>query len=82
MTYHRVCNKRKTTGFISGAGTTYPFGAAEFTPVLGGVRLFIFLCSVLYFIVCLFSSASDYLFYLKLLLVRSVTCNTCLSYVA
>ena len=37
MTYHRVCNKSKTTGATSGAGTTYPFESREFTPVLGGV---------------------------------------------
>ena len=79
MTYDRVCNKRKMTGVISGAGTTYPFGAPEFTPVFGGVHVDTYLvflwCSVLYFIVCHFSFASDYPLYLQFLLVRSVTCN-------
>jgi hypothetical protein len=32
MSDHRVCNKGKTTGVTSGAGTTYPL-----TPVFDGV---------------------------------------------
>jgi len=31
MTYHRFCNKRKTTDATSGAGTTYPSGVPVFT---------------------------------------------------
>ena len=31
-TYHRVCNQINTTGATSGAGTTYPSRAHEFTP--------------------------------------------------
>jgi hypothetical protein len=32
MIYHRVCNKCKTTGDTSGAGTVYQPGAPEFAP--------------------------------------------------
>ena len=39
MTYHPVCNWINTTGVTSGAGTTYPSGAPEFTPVFSGVRV-------------------------------------------
>ena len=35
-TYYRVCS---TTGATSGAGTAYPSGAPEFTPVFSGVRV-------------------------------------------
>ena len=38
-TYKRVCNHSNTTGSTSEAGTTYPSGASEFTPVLSGVRV-------------------------------------------
>ena len=31
--------KINTTGATSGAGTAYPFGAHEFTPVFSGVRV-------------------------------------------
>jgi hypothetical protein len=31
MTYHRVCNKRSTTGDTCGEETAYPSGASEFT---------------------------------------------------
>jgi hypothetical protein len=37
MSDHLVCNKSKTTGATSGAGTTYTFGAPKFTPVFGEV---------------------------------------------
>ena len=37
--YHRLCNKNNTTGNICGAGTAYPSGAHEFTPVCSGVRV-------------------------------------------
>ena len=39
MSYHRVCNKRKTTGATCGAGTVYPTGAPELTPVFSGVHV-------------------------------------------
>ena len=39
MIYHRVCNYINTTGATSGAGTAYPSGTPEFTPVLCGVRV-------------------------------------------
>jgi hypothetical protein len=51
MSYHRICNKRKTTGATSGAGTAYP---SEFTSgILWGSSwyMFNFLYSVLYNIV-------------------------------
>jgi len=35
--YHRVCNKSKTMGAASGAGTLYPSGVPEFIPVYNGV---------------------------------------------
>jgi hypothetical protein len=34
-----VCNYNKTTGATSGAGTDYPSGATELTPVFSGVRV-------------------------------------------
>jgi hypothetical protein len=40
-----------TTGATSGAGTAYPSGTLEFTPVFSGVS---FLYSVLYIVVCPF----------------------------
>jgi hypothetical protein len=33
MTCHRVCNTGYTTSITSGAGTTYPSGAHDFTPI-------------------------------------------------
>jgi hypothetical protein len=44
--YHRVCNKRHTTGATSGAGTTYSSGTHEFSPVvyLGLCYSFVFRC--------------------------------------
>ena len=39
MTYHLVCHYINTTGATSGARTTYPSGAPEFTPVFSGVRV-------------------------------------------
>jgi len=39
MIYHRVCNKRNTTGVTRGAGNVYPFGTYAFTPVLVGFVL-------------------------------------------
>ena len=36
ITYHRVCNEINTTGATSRAGTAYPSGAPEFTPVFSG----------------------------------------------
>jgi hypothetical protein len=38
-TYYRICNQINTTGATNGAGTAYPFGAPEFTPVFSGVRV-------------------------------------------
>jgi len=32
VTYHQVCNEINTMGATSGAETTYPSGAPEFTP--------------------------------------------------
>jgi hypothetical protein len=37
--YHRLFNKNNTTGNTCGAGTAYPSGAHEFTPVCSGVRV-------------------------------------------
>ena len=54
MTYHRVCDKRITTGATCGAGTVYPYRAPEFTPCFewgSCCSIFSFLCSVLYIIV-------------------------------
>ena len=39
MTYNRLCNKSNTMGATCGAGTAYPSGAPEFTPVFSGVRV-------------------------------------------
>jgi hypothetical protein len=39
LCYHRLCNKSNTTGVTSGAGTAYPSGAPEFTPVFSGIRV-------------------------------------------
>ena len=39
MTYHWVCNKSNTMGAASGAETTYPFGAPEFTAGFSGVSV-------------------------------------------
>jgi hypothetical protein len=39
MTYHRGCNEINPTGTTSGAGTAYPSGAPESTPVLVGLVL-------------------------------------------
>jgi hypothetical protein len=39
MTYHRICNQIDTTGATSGAGTTYPSRAPEFTLILMGFVL-------------------------------------------
>ena len=39
MTYHWFCKQVNTTGATSGAGTAYPSGALEFTPVFNGVRV-------------------------------------------
>jgi hypothetical protein len=38
-TYYRVCNYINTTGTTSGAGSTGPSGAPEFTPVFCGIRV-------------------------------------------
>ena len=38
MPYQQVCNKSKTMGATCGAGTAYPYGWPEFTPVVSGVR--------------------------------------------
>jgi hypothetical protein len=59
ITYHRVCSKNIATCATSGTGTAYPSGAPEFAPGLNGIRvaqLFSFLCSILWIIVCPFSS--------------------------
>ena len=32
-TDHRICIKRNMTGALSGAGSVYPFGTHEFTPL-------------------------------------------------
>ena len=49
MTYHQVCNKSKTTGDTSGAGTAYLSGEPEFTPGFVGIPVVqsSFLCSIL-----------------------------------
>jgi hypothetical protein len=39
MTHHRVCNYSNTTGATSGKGSTYPFGAHEFTHSFSVVRV-------------------------------------------
>ena len=39
MTYHRVCNKRNTTGAACVAGTVYPYAEHEFIPVFDGVSV-------------------------------------------
>ena len=48
VTYHRVCNKSKTTCATSGTGTANPFGSHQ---VFSGIRvarsIFNFLCGVL-----------------------------------
>ena len=46
MIYHRVCNHSNTKGATSRAGTAYPSGAPEFTPVSVG---FVFVLLDLYF---------------------------------
>jgi uncharacterized membrane protein YbhN (UPF0104 family) len=76
-TYHRVCNKRNTTGATCGAGTAYPSGALESPhPVFSGVRVarslvfcvlfcrsvFVILFLVIILSVLLRFTASDYLF--------------------
>ena len=50
LTYHRVCNKSNTIGVTSGAGTVYPSGSPEFTPLFFWGSS----CSILnlYFSVC------------------------------
>jgi hypothetical protein len=39
MTYHRVCNKRNTTGATCEAGTAYPSGGPDLLSVLSRVRI-------------------------------------------
>jgi hypothetical protein len=39
ITYHRVCNLIKKTSATSGAGTSYPSGAHEFTLIFSGIRV-------------------------------------------
>ena len=44
MIYHRVCNYINMMGVTSGAGTAYPSGETEFTPVFSWVRVTLVLC--------------------------------------
>ena len=39
MMYQRLCNKSNTTGTRYNAGTTYPSGAPEVTPIYSGYRV-------------------------------------------
>ena len=88
-TYHRVCNKRNTTGATCGAGTAYPSGALESPhPVFSGVRVarslvfcvlfcrsvFVILFLVIILSVLLRFTASDYLFGIFKLF-RRLTCQ-------
>ena len=55
MTYHRVFNWSNTTVATSGAGSSYPSGAPEFTPSFqwsSCCSVFSFQCDILYLIVC------------------------------
>ena len=56
MPYLRVCNKINPTGATKGAGTAYPSGAQEFTPVFSGIRVTrsLVLCVSLWIVVCPF----------------------------
>jgi hypothetical protein len=59
MTYHQVCNKSNATDVICGAGTVYPFGVPEVTPVFRGVRVarslvfFLRFCRLLFFLLAI-----------------------------
>ena len=77
MTYHVVCNYIHTTGSTSGAGTAYPSGALEFTPVISGARvtrsLVLYVCFVdrclsfcIFFGHCVVCSSSIYGLWLPL----------------
>jgi hypothetical protein len=44
MIYHWVCNYINMMGVTSGAGTVYPSGETEFTPVFSWVRVTLVLC--------------------------------------
>jgi hypothetical protein len=57
MTYHWVCNKSKTTGATSGAGTAYPSEELEFVLFLVGfmVLKYLVFCGVLSIIACTFT---------------------------
>jgi hypothetical protein len=85
--WHRLCSLwqihiRYTTGVTSGAGTTYPSGAPEFTPVFSGVHVTRSLVLYVYFVdrclsFCTFSfghcvvcSSSIYGFWLPLWYLR------------
>ena len=54
MTYHRVCNKRNTTGATGGTGTAYPSG--EHSRLLVGFVLFdrVVVCRLLVFLLFFF----------------------------
>ena len=54
MTYHRVCNKRNTTGATGGTGTAYPSG--EHSRLLVGFVLFdrVVFCRLLVFLLFFF----------------------------
>jgi hypothetical protein len=56
MVYHRVCSMNSTTGATSGAGTAYPSGTLEFTPVFSGVSVARSLVSCIVFCLLLFVS--------------------------
>jgi hypothetical protein len=75
ITYHRICNKRNTTGDTWGTGITYPPGAPEFNLRLSGdlVARFLVFCvmfcrslCVLSFGHCVVYSSSIYGFWLPL----------------
>ena len=54
MVYYRVCSMNNTTGATSGAGTAYPSGTLEFTPVFSGVSAARSLVSCIVFCILLF----------------------------
>ena len=57
---HQICNNRNTAGATCGAGTVYPFGALEFTPVFSVVRVarslvfYVILCRLLFVLLSFF----------------------------
>jgi hypothetical protein len=77
-TDHRICIKRNMTGALSGAGSVYPFGTHEFTPlpVFSWVQSSVFcvvFCSLLFvlFLLVMCCLSSD----LRLLITPLVSSN-------